>query len=416
MGHSRLAASASSRWLKCSGSIRLVEYLKRKKIIPQDTTNDAAQLGTAVHYIIEQVLLGKKKIRDFRGKSIKADGMEKSFVMTSKELKNARMCIKYATKVLRKYKKAKMFPERKYDLTKIYKIEMGGTSDITFAVKFGMLEITDYKNGKWPVEIWNNSQLRIYGLGAYYALNNKYNFKKIKLTIVQPNCNHEDGPIRSETITIKKLIKWEREVLVPVLEDIKAGKDKLIPDEENQCAWCEAKAHCPARQKNKPKLVKDVLNDLIPITDIDTLPDPENLSKKELINALQNADKVIKFYKDCKKYALTKLEKNREYVDGWDLVPKLGNRTFKDKLKLRKALKKNKINTEDITIHQDREMTVSELEKYLRDELEWDKSKVSKFMDDVTTRAQSGYALVKVETAEDDFAEFAKTKTKRQKK
>ena len=129
MGHHRIAASASKRWLNCPGSIELIEQLKKEKKIPQQTTNDAAERGTAVHYIIEQVLLGKKKASEFKNVTLKVDGMTKGFKMNAKDIKGARICIKYVQKQLRKNRRLKMLAEEKYDLTEIYQVHTGGTAD-----------------------------------------------------------------------------------------------------------------------------------------------------------------------------------------------------------------------------------------------------------------------------------------------
>ena len=407
-GHSRLAASASSRWLKCPGSINLIEILKKAGKIPESTTTSAAELGTAVHYIIEQVLLGNKKVRDFRGARIKEEGMTKPVVITSKEIRSAKVCIKYVLNKMKKHKRTKMFPERKYDLSDVYQAPIGGTSDITLIYRDGLLEIADYKNGKWSVHVVGNTQLRIYALGAWYTFRDKYNIKSIKLTIVQPNCGHDDGPIRSETFSVDELIDWERSVLVPGLADIKSPRAKLVPNEKEQCTWCEAKAHCEARKKQKPKFVKDILGDLIPTTSIDTLPEMVDLSEKELKSVLLNADKVIEFYLEAKKYAVKVLEDKTQDIDGWSLVPKLSNRKFIDKKSLRKKLLRKKIDIEDLTVHlEDRMMTVTELEKHLLSNLKWDKSDAKIFMDKITERTPNGNVLVKVDDAQDDFAEFA---------
>lgn len=404
--HSRLAASASSRWLKCPGSIRLIEKLISDGTIPKNRTNDAAQLGTAVHYMVEQALLKKRRCSSFKGEFVQVDGMEKSFLITDKEVRNANLCVKYVRKRMRKYdsNRIKMFPERRYDLTKVYKIEMGGTSDVTIAEMNGTLEIDDYKNGRWPVGVLGNTQLRIYGLGAYHALNKRYNFQDVRLTIVQPNCDHEDGPVRTECLTVEELLTWEKEVLIPVLKQIKSKKEKLVPDDDAQCVWCEAKNHCEARLNNQPKFVPDVLGDeLVPINDIGRLPSPSELSKKELENVLRNADSVLKFYNDCKKFALEQAENNNEDYYGFGLFPKLGNRLFKDEKLLKQKLRSKKIKVSDVTIKEERLMKVTELEKFLKSK-DWETSDIKKFMEEVTERRKNGHVLAKVATAEQDFA------------
>ena len=420
MAHSRIAASASSRWLKCTGSINLIEVLRANKKIPESTTNPASERGTAVHYIIEQVLLKKKKVKDFLGKRLKVDGMTKHALITSHDIEGAKICLKYIGKTMKKIKakgkKAKMFPERKYDLSKVYKAPVGGTADITIAIINGLLEIVDYKNGRGHVPVKGTTQLRIYALGAYYALFKKYDFKKVKLTIVQPNDGTDPNPIRSETLKLSELFDFEREELLPALSSImRAGGNKpdLVPNAKEQCYWCEAKTFCPAYKKNKPKFLKDVLGDIIPTTSIDTLPEPNDLSPEELSLVLQNADTVIQFYLDCKAYATQELEKDRNAISGWDVAPKLGNRKFADEKLVSKKMKKRKLKKKDFTVHiEDRMMTVTEMERHLKSELDWDTDEVKTFMEEITVREPNGFALKKVDEAEEEFAEFAQTETK----
>ena len=413
-GHSRISASASSRWIYCPGSIELIEQLRKAGLIPQESTNPAAELGTAVHYIIEQVLLGKSKFRDFRRKKIKTDGMTQPATMTAKEIASARLCVRYVEDRLKVLKRAKMFPERKYDLSNVYDAPLGGTSDVTIIENRGVLEIVDYKNGRIFVSAIDNSQLKIYALGAYYAFRSKYKFKKIRVTIVQPNATILDGPIRSEEFSVEDLLLWERKVLVVALGYIRSKKAPLVPDKMKQCYWCEAKPHCTAYLKNKPKIVKDVIASIIPTNKYEGLPDPESLSPEELANALQNADSVIEFYLGCKKLALARLEEDESSITGWGLQPKLGNRKFVDDKTLKAKLKKKRISLEDLVVHEDRTMSVTELEKHVINDLKWSKDDVVAFMDSVTERNHSGFVLKRVESAENDFAEFTQTETSNQ--
>lgn len=419
MGHKRLAASASSRWLKCTGSIRLIEDLKRAKKIPEKSTNPAAELGTAVHYVIEQDLLKNKKADEFLGKSIKVEGMTKPVKIAKKQINDAKVCISYA-KRQRRRSKGKLHAEKSYDLSDIYKAPIGGTADITITAD-KILEIGDYKNGKTFVEVNGNTQLRIYALGAWYYYRDQYDFEKIKITIIQPNGQKNFKPvskdewIRTEEFSLKDLLHWERKVLIVALNEIQSNKDKLVPDENNQCYWCEAKAHCFARKEKKEKLRYDVTSklNLIPISETGVLPEPETLTEQELANAVSNADPVIKFYNDCKKLALKRIE-DKINIPGWDRVPKQGNRKIKDEKLLKRKLRKRKILVKDITINSpDRLMGITELQNFLRIEKNWSNEEIEKFMDEVTTRESSGFVLKQVDSASEDFAEFANLETQK---
>jgi len=412
MGHHRISASGSSRWLKCFGSVELIEHLKASKMIPQRTYNQASQLGTAVHFVVEQVLLKKRKLKDFLGDMILEEGMKDEVLITKHELACARVCIKYVreefkrTKAKAKGKKVKMFPERKYDLTKVYNAPMGGTADITIIEFGGTLHIIDYKNGRMSVDVNDNSQLRIYALGAFYRFHKKYKFKKVKVTVVQPNDNHVDGAIRSQTVSVKELLKWEQKVLVPALKKVVSKKGKLVPG-ETQCFWCEAKPHCDAYLKNKPKMLSKVMANIIPTTSIDTLPEMHQLSQEQLQHIVDDGDRVIKFYQDAKAHALGLMAEDRGAIDGWTVTPKWGNRKLVSMAVITPLLEKKGIGPKEVTIKKEsRIMTVTELEAYVNALAGWNKDDVKKFMDQATTRTQTGYAMYRCDTAADEFAEF----------
>jgi len=120
-----------------------------------------------------------------------------------------------------------------------------GTSDCVFIIiRNGIVEIIDYKNGYGLVEVANNSQLIGYGIGALDTFNLWDKVTHIKTTIVQPNGNHIDGPIRSCFYSIEMMRQW-----VEIFkESIALSLDKTqLPNAGEWCYWCDAQANCRAR-------------------------------------------------------------------------------------------------------------------------------------------------------------------------
>lgn len=407
--HMKYAASTSSRWLVCTGYPDFLEMLRTSGQVGEDKSSEPADRGTAVHHICEEVIEGKRKLEYFLGKTIFLKShMQHRITITQKEIDGAKMFIDHI-KAKTSGKRARVYSEQKYDLTKVYGSPTGGTADATILYRRdGQLDIDDYKNGRIPVEIEGNTQLRIYALGAYYKFRDKLDIKKVKLTIVQPNSFHVDGPIRDETISIRTLLRWERRVLAAVLGAIQRGRGQLVPNEDEQCYWCECKSKCPARKKSKPKLVKDCVTDLIPTTEIGTLPDPEDLDENELDDVLQNADRVIKFYTACRKEAEKRLDDDPSSVSGWQLAPRLGNTRFiSNKRLLRRQLKKFGLRVDqDLEFTETRTRTPTEFKKHLELNCGFEKEQIDKIMSVISDRPKSGVCLVQSNTAQQDFKDI----------
>lgn len=412
--HFIFGPSASHRWLGgekptgCSGSIDLIQFLKAQRKIPERTTNPAAERGTAVHYVGEQVLLKTRRVGEFTNIPIKEDGMTTPMVLTEKNLIDAGNYADFCFGV-HADSKGKMVVEESYDMSRRYDVPIGGTTDFTNIGGDGVLTVVDYKNGVMPVTAEWNPQIMIYGLGAYYKYRAKLTrIRKIRMVIFQPNARDKLPTVREWTITTRRLLQWEKQVLRPTLEKIKAKKGILIPSDHN-CQWCEAKPFCDAFQQNKPKLVRDLVvsSSIVPTIGDGTLPSPESLSEKELIAAIQNADHVIEFYNSCKKLGLEKVEDNETALPGFRMRTNLGNRTLASQKVLATAFKKAKIDQKDVTLNLgERTMNIGELEVYLRDEQDYTPEEVKKFIESVTTRKPGKNVLVEVDEVEEEFSQF----------
>jgi hypothetical protein len=106
-----------------------------------------------------------------------------------------------------------------------------------------VLEIIDYKHGAGVVvEVEDNPQIMYYANGKLAEHPEWPDAVRVRLTIVQPNAYHPDGPIRSWDTTVGALRTWLRERLVPAMERAGEAQYKL----GEWCRFCPAKLACPA--------------------------------------------------------------------------------------------------------------------------------------------------------------------------
>lgn len=414
MSHSRLAASASGRWIRCPGSIAYIEFLKKENKIPSDNfSGPAARLGTAVHKLIEHCVeteihpswLSKGNIKSILSHEEDTKGIE----IDDKALQGAVTCYERVELIRPEFDE--LFAEKKYDLSFLYDIDVGGTCDISGFKENGLLGIEDYKNGRTVVEVEDNYQLYIYALGAYHNENEWYNFKSVRATIIQPNASHKEGRIRCDTYSIDHLRRWEEKKLAPAIDLIAKDTATLIPGPV-QCTWCDARHLCEANAKQSLHMAQiDFQNVALPKAE---LPSPQSLSEDQLCFILDNKARLMQFFSKCEEYAFKSAEKKSTF-GSYVLEDKRGNRKYLEEKKVKSALRKSKVRIKDCMITPEPHMmTITQLESYLKTDKKWEKDKIIEFMADITERPITGKQLVKaIDTAERDFGKVKKLRKKR---
>lgn len=402
--HSRLAASAAAQWIRCPGSIAYIEFLKKEKRIPEYTTNAAAQKGTAVHSILEYALIHNINPVALPAKDIKRIT---KFVLTSDDVACAEPTFQYMKNIEADYDD--VIAEKKYDLTHVYGTELGGTADVSAFQPNGELFIGDYKNGRTVVEVDDNYQLRIYSLGAYHHENEWYNFDRVRNVIFQPNAPHRDGRIRAIDYSIKELLRWEENKLIPAVELIKNETAQLIPG-PIQCHWCEARHLCEANAKQTLQLAQIDFKDVAqPRAE---LPVPNVLTREQLAFVLDNKQRIISFLSACEQYAFKAIDEENIKIGKYTLEDRIGNRKYIEEKIVKAEIRKNKLTIKEFMLCKDPAMmTITQMESYLKANKKWDKEKIIEFMKSITERPITGKQLVKHnDNAEKDFVELKKLK------
>lgn len=332
--HSKRPASASARWLHCPGSIRISEQC------PDGNTDSAyAQEGTLAHEIAEL------KLRIATDKSVKAADLKKlsKDPMWTGEMDEATDF--YRDLVLEhlaaESEGAELMIEQRVDFSEW--VPGGfGTSD---AVIIGedTIEIIDLKYGKGiRVDATENSQMRLYALGAFQIFGDLYDFEQVRMTICQPRLDH----VSTEEMTVKDLLAWADEVVVPAAEE--SEREDAHTEAGDWCRWCPGRAVCRTRAEANLELARH------------DFKRPDLLSDDEIGEVLAKADALTAWAADIEAYALQQAIDGKHY-DGWKLVEGRSVRKYADELKVSEALQK--IGYKEAVLYERKLLGITAMEK-----------------------------------------------------
>ncbi len=194
-----------------------------------------------------------------------------------------------------------------------------GTGDF-IVIADGTLEICDLKYGKGvPVSAENNSQMRLYALGAINKFSFLYDIEKVRMTIIQPRL----GNISSDEISVNDLLKWAEEVVKPSAELAIKGEGEFKTG--GHCKFCKARSVCRARADENLELAKFEFKK------------SDTLSNDEISEILEKVDSLVKWASDVKEYALDKALEGQEFK-GYKLVEGRSQRKWKDEKAVAKIL------------------------------------------------------------------------------
>lgn len=271
--HAILSASASHRWLHCNPSARLeLEF--------EDRETSAASEGTAAHALCEHKLKRKLKLRSERPVSeYDDDEMEQytddyvDFVMGQ------------VVRERRRDAETQVLIEQRLDFS-CYEPDGFGTGDCVIVSK-GRLHIIDFKYGQGVlVEAEENPQMKLYALGALREFGEKYQIKKVKMTIFQPRREN----VSTWEITVARLKRWAEKDLRPKAERAFKGEGEYCPGE--WCLFCKAAIKCRARAEEKLRLAQSEFK-LPPL-----------LTDAEIEDVLAKLPDIKKWAEEIQEYAL----------------------------------------------------------------------------------------------------------------
>lgn len=248
--HALLSASSSSRWLHCPPSARWCAGLA-------DKPSSFAEEGTKAHSLAES------RLRYYLtyGRLVQEKPSYVDTEMWEATERYVDIVIEKTVAARKETPDAEVLIEHRLDFS--HWVPGGfGTGDAVIVSDKG-IEIVDLKYGKGvPVSAQNNSQMRLYALGAYADLSLLYAIDLVTMTIVQPRLDS----VSSETVTAKNLLAWG-DTIAPIAKMAYEGKGKA--EAGPHCRFCLMRPKC--------RILKDYLT-----KDLKVPENPEALTGEEI--------------------------------------------------------------------------------------------------------------------------------------
>lgn len=322
MSHAILSPSSASRWLTCAPSAQL-------EAKEPYSTSVYADEGTLAHKLCELIILHKS------GKMLNTAFAQHLKEIESHELYTGEMydhCDGFAVFVLEKFNSipnAHIFTEEKVDLTRW--IPQGfGTVDIRI-VGGSTLHIIDFKYGKGvPVFAEDNSQLKVYALGAYEEMAHIYNIKEVEMTIYQPRIDS----VTSHKMYALELLLWAETVLVPGAKLAYEGGGEFVPG--SHCGFCKVKHKCKALATKNLELAKEAFKE------------PAFLSPEDIASIVRAEKSFTDWITSVSDYALDQAVNHGVEWPGMKLVEGRSVRKYSDEENAASALIKSGLNATEI--------------------------------------------------------------------
>ncbi|WP_338631706.1 DUF2800 domain-containing protein [Clostridium baratii] len=308
MAHAILSASGASRWMACPPSARLEQKFENK-------TSIYAEEGTLAHELGELELrlkLGEITKRQYTGRVNK---LIKDNELYSKDMPDyveiyTNICMEKVAEAKETTADAVFKVEQRLNFSE-WVPEGFGTGDFVI-IADGTMEICDLKYGKGvQVSAANNTQMRLYALGAISEFGFLYDIEKVRMTIIQPRLDS----ISSDEISVEELLEWANDKVKPIAELAFKGEGEFSAGDH--CKFCRAKGTCRARADKNMELAKY------------DFQKPETLDNNDISFILSKVDELVNWASDIKEYALNEALKGEEF-DGFKVVEGRSNRKWTD--------------------------------------------------------------------------------------
>jgi len=324
--HAKLSPSDSSRWISCPAAIRMDESLREQGLLVDDESSYARE-GTLAHALGEIEashafgMIDRKAYLKAKREWTKEFNAEQYPDGTLEEMQeHVRTYLRILKEKLERFPMSKLFLEQRMDsgVEKCW-----GTSDAVI-VSPTHIEIVDLKYGAGvSVEAEDNSQLRIYGLGALNTWGDVLgDTELIVMTVFQPRMDNVD----SEEMHPDELRAWKEGVVDPAAAEALHNPDAKFGPSEKACRWCPAAGFCRAR------IEKSTLSDFgdILVEEEPEPPKPELMTEEEIARAFRRIPAIRAWCAALEAAALEAAYSQGKHLPGLKVVRSGGTRFITD--------------------------------------------------------------------------------------
>jgi hypothetical protein len=305
LAHAKLSASGSKKWLTCTRSASLEAHFP-------DESSDFAAEGTLAHAV------GEQELARYLGLPITPLPADAALKYDTPDLRAH--VAQYVARAIERIEEARaacpdavVLLEKRLDFSP-WVPDGFGTGDLVIVAE-PVLDVGDLKFGKGiPVSAIDNSQMRLYALGAVNELGHLYGIERVRMTIYQPRLDNYS----TEEISVAELLAWAADV-APRAQLAWDGQGEFVAGEHCKSGFCKARFTCAARAEANLSLARSDF----------ALVDPETLTTDQLCKVLSIGDQVSSWIADVQAYALQQAEAGAVWP-GFKLVEGRSNRKISD--------------------------------------------------------------------------------------
>lgn len=311
-GHALLSPSGSARWLACTPSAILESYE------PEQPSSTFAQEGTDAHTLAELKLLVTLE-------QIGIDEYETRFehFKTTTDYYNEEFeeyVDAYVDEVMTIINTDYEGQDVQVHLEVRVHFEDvvpggSGTSDVVIIGK-DFVHVIDLKFGKGvAVSAIDNTQLRLYALGALHNFRLHGPFKDVRMTIVQPRLYD----ITTDHVSVVELNDWAINYVKPRALMASRGEGELNPGDH--CKFCKLRGKCEALGQMQLDLAMAQFDDaMITVDNEPKILEPQEMTPDMLAKIMTIGPKFVDWFKDVQVHAKKVMLNEDVKVPGYKIV------------------------------------------------------------------------------------------------
>lgn len=331
MGHTKRSPSGYDQWSVCTASVDAIEQDKKTNLIATDDGgSEYAREGTVAHALLAMCLDLWMSPREFMNDEIFVDDLGETFTVDPEMAEEVDRAYEYIMDFITPG--CEVWVEQKMPLDKVLPGEKGTADVVILSADRKRLHVFDLKYGKGKrVEVTNNNQMKLYGIGAFDHLLDRKTRTQIKdllLHVVQPRIENID----SWKFDKGDLEKFRVEAFQKHSETMDPKRRKFVAGEH--CWFCDRRARC---RTLKESIYSSIIED--PDADaFDAFKNPDSMSNEELANIHPMLSFIGAWATNVRKFMEDRAAQGEKFP-GLKLVEgKKGTRQWKDEKKADKYL------------------------------------------------------------------------------